>query len=199
MNLLLDADLDAKQALLDSLGVASCLVERQGDGFSIIAMNHHFREFYSLKPNTLQLDISAESLHASSSTPMKLLEPVAGRMQANASRCFNSGELIYTENRMPQPDGSEKWSRNSISPIIRGSEVLFVLVSVVDITETIQVQNLTEENLTRLLSQHARVCNGCTRIHNENDEWMLLEAFMESRTDLRYSHGLCPTCKQGLL
>ena len=199
LNILLDAALDAKQALLDSLGIASCLIEEQGDRFTIIAMNPHFREFYSLKSNTQQLDITVESLHKASGTPVNLLEPVVLRMQANASHCFKTGELIHTENQMPQPDGSEKWSRNCISPIIRGCEVVSILVSVVDITETIQVQNTTEENLTRLISQHARVCNGCTRIHSGNGEWLLLENFMETRTDLKFSHGLCSSCKQELL
>lgn len=199
MNLLLDADLDTKQALLDSLGIACCLVEQQSDGFTFIAMNNPFRKYYGLAPDTQQLSIDAESMHKASGTPIEKLQPVAQRMQTNASRCFDSGELIHTENPMPQADGSKKWSRNSISPIKRDGKVAYVLVSVVDITETIEAQTEIEENLTRLIGQHVRVCGDCTRVRSETGEWVLLESFMESRTDLQFTHGLCPRCKKGLM
>ena len=199
MNLLLDADLDTKQALLDALGIATCLVEKQGDGYTVIAMNNLYLEYYGLAPDTQRFNIDSESMHKASGTPVEDLEPIALRMRTNVARCLATGESIHTENHMPQPDGSEKWSRNSIAPIVRGGEVAYVLVSVTDITEMIEAQTKIEENLTRVIGQHVRVCSGCARIHSETGEWMILESFMESRSDLRFTHGLCPTCRERLL
>ena len=197
MNLFLDADLDIKQALLDSLGVATCLAEMQGDDLVLIAMNSLFRKFYGLAPDLRRLPIEEHSFSEASGLTPEVFKPIVQRMRTNASLCIQTKKLVHAENSMPQSDGSEKWSRNTIAPVIRADDVACLLVSVVDITDIVQIQRGIEENLTRLIGQHVCVCPGCSRIENEQGEWVLPETFMAVHGSANFSHGICPSCKAG--
>ncbi|MBD3660964.1 MAG: PAS domain S-box protein [Arenibacter algicola] len=177
MNLFLDADLNTKQALLDSLGVATCLAEKQGDDIVLVAMNDRYREFYGFT--------------------IELVEPIAQRMRNNANRCLEGRFPLQTENQMPQADGSERWSRNTLSPIVRNGMASSLLVTVVDITEVVTTQRKIESNLTRLIGRYVHVCRDCSRIQDEDGVWLMPETFMAKRGQANFSHGICPTCKSG--
>ncbi len=45
-------------------------------------------------------------------------------------------------------------------------------------------------DLERLLP----VCAGCKSIRSDEGNWRQLEAYLSEHTDLRFSHGICPTC-----
>lgn len=195
MNLFLEAGPDVIQALLDSFGTAACLVEKVDDELVVVAMNDRFRAYYGLPANLKRLPINVESLSRATGLPPEVVEPIARRMQTNTARCYDTGEIIHAENEMPQADGSERWSRNTIAPILRGNKVVSLVVSVVDITETMQVQHELQENLTHLIGQHVCICRDCTRICNDEGEWQTLEAFMAGERGIQFSHGICPSCK----
>jgi phosphoserine phosphatase RsbU/P len=38
------------------------------------------------------------------------------------------------------------------------------------------------------------ICSYCQRIRNDEDYWQQLEAYISSRTDASFSHGICPEC-----
>lgn len=198
MNLFRDADLDTRQALLDALRVAACLVEPRGDEYVVVAMNDLCRTYYGLDPQTRQVEISVESLGEASGIAPDLLEPIVRRMRGNYARCLAAGEPIYTENDAPRRDGSRKWSRNMIAPIPGHADIAGLLVSIVDITEVMEAQKQIEANLVRLVGQHVRVCRGCKRVLGRGGDWQRLEAYMAERSDLRFSHGICPACQSGL-
>lgn len=198
MNLFLDADPDVRQALLDSLGVAACIVEPGGDRFTVVAMNDLCREYYGLPSQVRHVAIDPESLSRASGIPAALLEPIAQRMRSNYVRCIEARAPVQTENQTPQADGSERWSRNIISPVLRGDQVVCLLVVIADITEMIEAQKEIEANLIRLIGQHVRMCRGCQRIEDGTGNWLLLEEFMAARGGLKTSHGMCPDCRASL-
>ena len=39
------------------------------------------------------------------------------------------------------------------------------------------------------------ICAGCRKIRDEKEAWTSLEAYVESHTEARFSHGLCPDCE----
>jgi carbon starvation protein CstA len=51
--------------------------------------------------------------------------------------------------------------------------------------------------LSRLqyLESFLTVCSFCKRIHMD-DQWIAIEKFISQRTDTKFSHGLCPECKE---
>lgn len=199
MNLFLDASLEIKQALLDAFGTAACLAEKDGDEIVLVAMNDLFRDYYGLPPELRRLPTDADSLSAATGLSAEAVEPVALRIKNNVERCIESKEIVFTETEMPQAGGSMKWSRNTVAPILRGDEVDSLVVSVVDITEMVQVQQDLEANLTRLIGQHVRICRECTHIENEQGQWQALETYMATHRGIDFSHGICPSCKARLL
>jgi len=195
MNLLLSAELTVKQALLDSLGVPACLVVKLEEYFLVEAMNDRFREFYGLSPQSKQLPITTQTVaDAIGIAHVEAVSFVNGIVE-NYVNCFDTAEPVYAESRIPRAEGALRWSRNTISPVELEGEIVSLLVSSIDITELIVKQREIEKNLTRLISQHVRVCRSCTKIENEEGQWQILEDFMLARSDLEFSHGICPSCK----
>lgn len=44
------------------------------------------------------------------------------------------------------------------------------------------------------LSGLVPICAYCNKIRDDSDYWNRLESYLEARTDVRFSHGICPTC-----
>jgi hypothetical protein len=38
------------------------------------------------------------------------------------------------------------------------------------------------------------ICSFCKKIRNDSGEWEVLERFISTRSEARFSHGLCPSC-----
>lgn len=38
------------------------------------------------------------------------------------------------------------------------------------------------------------ICMHCKKIRDADDQWVKLETYISSRTDSRFSHGVCPEC-----
>jgi hypothetical protein len=38
------------------------------------------------------------------------------------------------------------------------------------------------------------ICMYCKKIRDKDDQWEILERYIESRSSARFSHGICPEC-----
>jgi PAS domain-containing protein len=55
---------------------------------------------------------------------------------------------------------------------------------------------LTESKaLVGLLS----ICSSCKKIRDENGNWVAVERYLEDRSSISFTHGICPTCKDEFL
>jgi sigma-B regulation protein RsbU (phosphoserine phosphatase) len=61
------------------------------------------------------------------------------------------------------------------------------------------------ERILRLHTHVARlegllsICSYCKKIREESGSWIRVENYMERRSDLTFSHGVCPDCKREVL
>jgi len=46
----------------------------------------------------------------------------------------------------------------------------------------------------RLLQGILPICCYCKRIRNDKHDWQQVEAYLEARAPVQFSHGICPTC-----
>jgi len=53
-------------------------------------------------------------------------------------------------------------------------------------------------NTIKMLGGLLPICASCKSIRDEKDEWHALEAYIESRSDASFTHGICPECSQRL-
>ena len=71
----------------------------------------------------------------------------------------------------------------STSPLVYRGESLVLLIWE-DISELITLRNF-------LL-----ICSHCKKIHTEEGLWDHLESYIASRSNTRFSHGVCPECAE---
>jgi len=64
------------------------------------------------------------------------------------------------------------------------------LVARVRVAERVMGLRTRLSDLEGLLS----ICMYCKRIRGEENAWMQVESYIESRSDLQFSHGMCPEC-----
>ena len=38
------------------------------------------------------------------------------------------------------------------------------------------------------------ICSYCKRIRDDNNQWHSVESYLRSRTDVDFTHGICPSC-----
>lgn len=50
------------------------------------------------------------------------------------------------------------------------------------------------QNHTRSLEGLLAVCSYCKQVRNANNEWVQMDQYLGSRTDLKASHTICATC-----
>jgi len=42
------------------------------------------------------------------------------------------------------------------------------------------------------------ICSYCKKIRDDKGYWNILEAYIQERTEARFSHGICPECRHEL-
>ncbi len=47
----------------------------------------------------------------------------------------------------------------------------------------------------KTLKGNLSVCSYCTKIYNEHREWEELESYISRQAEVRFSHGICPECR----
>ena len=48
----------------------------------------------------------------------------------------------------------------------------------------------------RILSGLLPICSFCKKIRNKEGDWELLESYITARSESKFSHGLCPDCRE---
>ena len=59
-----------------------------------------------------------------------------------------------------------------------------------------QLRGDLESALAKLPSGFLPICSYCKRIRDKQQNWEQVERYMAKRTDLQFSHGICPTCME---
>ncbi len=109
-----------------------------------------------------------------------------------------------SEFRVLRPDGSLRWVADLGRYVEGGGKAPRTFAGVaLDITERkagearqaqliLDLQRSLREN--RVLRGLLPICSHCKKIRDENDSWQPMEAFIDTRTDAKFSHGICPDC-----
>ena len=55
-----------------------------------------------------------------------------------------------------------------------------------------------EEALQKTLEGILPICSGCKKIRDDEGDWKPVEAYIQSRTNAEFTHGICPECMERL-
>ena len=75
-----------------------------------------------------------------------------------------------------------------------GFQVLAAFGMVAMSMDTIRIRAEKSEKQVETLEGILPICAYCKKIRDEHDNWQLLEAYIEERSEAEFSHGICPVC-----
>lgn len=110
------------------------------------------------------------------------------------------GKALGFENRYLCKDGDYRWLRWNAAPD-SGSGVIYSVAR--DITDSKRADTERERLVTELQAALAEVrslrailpiCSYCKSIRTEDGSWLSIESYISSRTNSRFSHGVCASC-----
>jgi PAS domain-containing protein len=126
------------------------------------------------------------------------------------------GNLRYKAIRKQKLNADEfVWFLESLS-IVPGYENTWkrVMINSVDISKRVEIQESLQqtefelrEKVTELqialdeiktLNSMLPICANCKKIRDDTGYWEQVETYISKRTDVRFSHGICPECAQEL-
>lgn len=113
------------------------------------------------------------------------------------------GERQVFERRIPLPGGGARDSIATYTPdvvdgVVRGFSVHVADVSALREREA-ELRSIIAERDRALAEVTALrgllpICAGCKDIRTEGGEWDTVERYVSQRSEVRFSHGLCPKC-----
>ena len=106
------------------------------------------------------------------------------------------------EFRLVCKDGSIRWIMERSVPI-RFEEKPAVLMNSMDITERKRAESERERLISDLgkalsevktLSGLLPICSSCKKVRDDTGYWNQIESYIRDRSDVQFSHGICPDC-----
>lgn len=79
-------------------------------------------------------------------------------------------------------------------------EVNFIVEELNDITELIQSKKIIEylKGEINTLRGIIPICSVCKKIRDDNGYWQQVEVYIRNRSDVEFSHSICPECREKL-
>ncbi len=118
---------------------------------------------------------------------------------------FDSGTIA--SHLIPR-DSNEVWMRSLVCVVFIAFGVYaYVVTERINRVRAEQqlLQHRLEGALTRALSGFLPICANCKKIRLERSDpetqssWQQIERYLVQRTDVQFSHSVCPACEQELL
>ncbi|MBN1242746.1 MAG: hypothetical protein JXA15_08570 [Spirochaetales bacterium] len=75
-----------------------------------------------------------------------------------------------------------------------GFQILAAFGMVAMLVDRIRTNIDTMERKVEQLEGILPICSYCKKIRDENDEWHVIEEYIETRSKAEFSHGICPEC-----
>jgi len=119
----------------------------------------------------------------------------------NLMQAFAKGEEIIFEKTLPDDEmGRLENSFNRMGTVIREHE------KILEKTVSERTQELAERNIElnhalaeiKTLQGILPICVSCKQIRDDAGTWNKIEHYIETRTDVKFSHGLCSDCESKL-
>ncbi|BBO72366.1 hypothetical protein DSCA_62960 [Desulfosarcina alkanivorans] len=124
-------------------------------------------------------------------------------LEANQART-----RFHSEVRLILPSGKIKWIELTSMPSGQEFESQTIWSGVIlDITERKEAEEERNQLVVELqsallevktLSGFLPICASCKKIRDDKGYWNQIEAYIESRSEAEFSHGICPDCAQQL-
>ena len=94
------------------------------------------------------------------------------------------------------------WRLPSLLPMafgfLVGFHVLVALGMVVLVVDRMRLRAEDSEKRVQRLEGFLPICSHCKKIRDDHDHWHRIESYIKERSDVEFSHGMCPECSDEL-
>ena len=119
------------------------------------------------------------------------------RTLALYKRCVKLRLPITTTTRSDFDNGNQKWAKHTLVPLTIDNKIEQIIITTTDITILKKSQHDLSDALTGALSGFVTICAWCKDIENETHHWLSIEEYVASKLEFkRFSHGMCPACRE---
>jgi PAS domain S-box-containing protein len=115
------------------------------------------------------------------------------------------GQARSFENRYLCKDGSYKWLLWNATADVENQRIYSVARDVTDLKRADQEREALVTELqaalaeVRELREILPICSYCRNVRNDQDYWQSVEQYISHHTNMRFSHGICPTCLETIV
>ena len=113
---------------------------------------------------------------------------------------FARREIFEMEYRLRRRDGEYRWLFDRGVPFFNGERIFAGYIgSCIDVTRRVDAEakiKAAQEAEVRLLEELIPVCSWCKKARKDSDYWQQLDEYVASKSALRFTHGICPHCRQ---
>ncbi len=120
------------------------------------------------------------------------------------SESLANGTELEWNGRLKNHTGEYRWVLTRMVPLLGTDGRLEKWIATTTDINELWITKLglreTNEELEKTLSRVRQlegllsVCSFCKKIRDENDEWQHMESYISTRSDTKFSHGICPSC-----
>lgn len=119
------------------------------------------------------------------------------------TRHFARREPFEMEYRLRRADGEYRWILDRGAPFHDDAGGFQGYIgNCVDVTDRVEAQEAlrrAHEAEIHQLRGFLPICGYCKRVRNDRDYWEQIESYVSERTEVLFSHGVCPECEQRAL
>jgi hypothetical protein len=136
---------------------------------------------------------------------VSLLVPMRGTFQAWAATLFGVGELVLFVSKRPD------------SFMLMGNVTALLLAIIIGLVSSRKLHRTNRQAFAASVSERDTIgkleaalaevrklegilpiCAGCKKIREGESNWKSLESYVSAHSEARFSHGLCPECRDRL-
>lgn len=183
--------MDTAQIALKAVNHISAMVAYWDSNQRCRFSNEAYREWFGRDPQEM-LGISMQDL----------LGPLYEKNLPHILAVLKGEKQVF-ERQIPIPGGAIRESIATYTPDVVDGVVRGFWVHVADVTtlrerESALIRTVQERDAALAEIQTLRgllpICAGCKSIRDAAGEWKSMEEYLSQRTDVSFTHGICPNC-----
>jgi PAS domain S-box-containing protein len=191
MSLLTGSDVQAIREVIDAIGAPITLTDLHPDGhFRIFAWNRQAEAFYGVPADS----VVGKSLRELDLKPEGRIELIESRFR----QCLERREPLQFRDYAPVDTvRGRRWVHTTMTPLVdEAIHTTRIMTTIVDVTDLKRSEDHIAEALTAVLGGFISICAACKRIREKHDTWVPVESYIATRSQTRFSHGMCPECAE---
>lgn len=171
----------------------------------IIRFDKDFKHLYANPAIETSTGIKAEDYIGKTNRELNFPPEICEFWESRIENVFKTGKPYTERLEFSGINGRNVFDCKLIPELITDGVPQTVLSISRDITDLVEIQEKNKQIIdelseaardVRTLSGMLPICSYCKKIRNDKGYWEQIENYIRSRSDIEFSHGICPECME---